>query len=134
MDTMTALAVLILIAAALLVVVGILVLGIAAYWWAQGVRMAHTARAHAAEADERQRTIQQAEQAFDELKHKPPVVAPSLVPTWDKPSDEELMAFVRASRNGHADDESTTTEGNEGIPEQPPIPGGGMYRDIAGLE
>lgn len=118
--------------AAVLFVFGVLLLcgaavlvAVAGLWFARAVREAHTARAHGAQADEAERIIEQAEQALEE------VVRPPARAEFDNPSDEELKALIRAQRQREhrASMDDITTSGNEGIPDQPPIMAGNMYRN-----
>jgi hypothetical protein len=111
--------------AAVLFVFGVLVLcgavaltAICGWWFARAVREAHTARAHAAQADETQRIIDAAEAALEEPR-------PVARAAFDNPTDQELRDIIRGRR---ADMDDITTTGNEGIPEQPPIMAETMYR------
>jgi hypothetical protein len=108
------------------------ILGVGAHWFGRAVREAHTARAHAAQADETQDTVAQATAALAHIDETPqassldnPVNRP-----YERPTDADLMAALIARRNGRAypNEDEFTTEGNEGIPETPPIPETGMYR------
>lgn len=125
-------ATIIFLAAMVLFVAGCIMVAIGLWWFANAVRMAHTARAHGAQADETEATVQQSQQALDELlaEHPMPEGIPLDNPArhaYDRPTDRDLLEVVLAGRNGHRD-ETYTTEQNEGIEEQPPIPRGGMYR------
>lgn len=117
---------------AVLFVFGVLLLcgaavlvAVAGWWFARAVREAHTARAHAAQADDNQRIIEQAQQALEETR--PPARA-----EFDNPTDEELKAIILAQRDKRAAMDDITTQGNEGIPDQPPIMAGNMYRNGSG--
>ncbi len=101
------------------------VMAFCAWLLLKATREAITARAHAAEADDNQRIIEQAEQALEEAK--PPARA-----AFDNPTDDELKAIIRSQRERNAAMDDITTTGNEGIPDQPPIMAGNMYRNGSG--
>jgi hypothetical protein len=107
------------------------ILGVGAHWFGRAVREAHTARAHAAQADETQETVATSREALAALEE--PHVSLDDNPVnraYARPTDADIMASVIAGRNGkrYPNEDEFTTEGNEGIPETPPIPDGGMYR------
>jgi hypothetical protein len=118
--------------AVVLFVIALVVIAFAAKLFMQAVQQAHTARAHGAQADETQQATEQAETAVAEIKEKfLPLDNPAARP-FDRAADNELREIILAGRhrNGRVThDEEFTTEGNEGIPETPPIFGGGMYRE-----
>jgi hypothetical protein len=117
--------------AAALFCVGVVVLGVGAWWFAKAVQAAHTARAHSQQADDLARITQGAEAVIEDVRKD----AGNFTPAWTRPTDAELEEYILASRNGHAKYEPDyTTEGNEAIPEKPPIGGGGMYRGMGGFE
>jgi len=121
--------------AVLMLCAGIALLGVGAWWFAKAVREAHTARAHAAQADDTQRTIDAAYEAIANVDTRRPVTRVPLTPDFVNPTDQELRDILLEQRNnGHAYAPDVTTTGNEGIPEQPPIGGGGPYRGVGGFD
>lgn len=110
-----------------LLIGGGILLGVAGWWFARAVREAHTARAHAAQADETTSIIQQATDALEEVRPAPRA-------EFDKPSDDELMEIIRSQREHRAAMDNVTTTGNEGFEEVSPTPGGAMYRGQPGFD
>lgn len=100
----------------LLVGLNVCVAALGARMWAVAVQATHTARAHGAEADSTQVTIQAATDALEDVRER--------VPRGDyrPPTDAELMDQILAERG------EFTTTANEGIEESEPIPSGGFYK------
>jgi hypothetical protein len=111
--------------AAILFTASVVVLALGAKVWADAQAASHRARAHGLTADAEEAVQAAATSALDEAAARPRVrdVAPD---------DGEIRAAIlaeRVSRNGHSNGamDEWTTEQNNGIEEQPPIPPGGMY-------
>jgi hypothetical protein len=105
---------------AIVFLASVLLLAVGARLWADAATAAHRTRAHGAQADETQMTIQAVEEATEEVKRAARIHAPL-------PTDAELRAGLlaeRRSENGHSDYREYTTAGNEGIEEEPAFDGG----------
>ena len=98
------------------------VAALGARMWADAAAATHRARAHGAEADATEVTVQVANDAVDEIHER--TSRGDYRPT----SDEDLLEQIVAERGEY------TTAGNEGIEEQEPIPSGGFYRAPAGFD
>lgn len=108
----------------LLLLVGMVVIGLGAWAWANAIAATHRARAHGFAADENERIAEEAHEAFNETIERKPRG------DYQPPSEEDLVEGIRAGR----DEKEYTTLGNEGIEEAAPIGGGGMYRTADTLD
>jgi hypothetical protein len=98
--------------------------------WAEAIAALHKARAHGAQADAEESILHQASDAVEKIREVHSDGGSRHRPPYDAPSEEDLRAALLAQRLANAEeDREYTTHGNEGIPDQAPIPGGGFYRN-----
>jgi hypothetical protein len=102
------------------VIVACVILGYGAYAWSNAIAAAHRARAHGAQADAAQLTLDATHDAVDAAPHRAP---------YEPPSDRELVDALIAERYDPTDARREyDTESNEtGAEPEPPIPRGGFY-------
>ena len=113
-------------AAALLFIVGVLLLGVAARVWADAIAAGHRAHSHAIEVRERKETYQATHEALEDAEEQRARARAAYVPPNDRELYETILAEREANRgNGEAKEYTTTS--NEGLEEEPPIRPGGLY-------
>lgn len=118
---------------AVLFVGGVVVLGVGAWVWSRAIGQAHQARYNAVQAT----ILQQGSDVVDHLQEDAEERRARIA--YVPPTEDELREAVlaeRAAERVRARVEASaareqqpefTTQGNEGIEEQPPIPEGGLY-------
>jgi len=102
---------------ALLVVLASATAGLAAWVWANAIAAAYRAHAHRLQLHASEAAAEVVEEAAQAAR---PPRAPYVPPT-----EAEIRASILAAR----EDREYTTGGNENVPEEPPIPPGGLYAE-----
>lgn len=104
----------------LLVIASALLAGLGALAWANAIAAAYRAHAHRLQLHASETAAEAVEEAAQAAQARRPPRAPYVPPT-----EAEIRASILAAR----EDREYTTHGNEGVPESPPIPPGGLYAE-----
>lgn len=105
---------------ALIVVIASATAGLAAWVWANAIAAAYRAHAHRLQLHASEVAADVVEEAAQAAQGQRPPRAPYVPPT-----EAEIRASILAGR----EDREYTTGGNENVPEEPPIPPGGLYAE-----